>query len=84
MKMLKKNSPPFKNYTFFREIYTPTIWTVYDRKRNARILGGILNHGVPTSGMQNVYWHFCRSKVDRNYATGVVKLKNEILHTVKH
>ena len=23
MKTLKKNSPPFKNYTFFREIYTP-------------------------------------------------------------
>ena len=50
----------------------------------ARILGGILNHGVPTSGMQNVYWHFCPSKVDRKYATGVVKLRNEILQTVKH
>lgn len=41
MKMFKKFSQPLKNYTCFHEIYTTTIWTVYDRKRNARILGGI-------------------------------------------
>ena len=56
MKMLKKFPQPLKNYTFFHEIYTPTIWTVYDRKCNARILRGILATAYPLPG--------CRTSTD--------------------
>ena len=56
MKMLKKFPQPLKKYTFFHEICTPTIWTVYDRKRNARILRGILVTAYPLPG--------CRTSTD--------------------
>ena len=49
--MLQSFSQPLKTSTFFfHEIYTPTIWTVDNRKRNARILGGI--NRTLTSGIQ--------------------------------